>query len=79
MSVCFVFARCCSAVLSAVVCIVLNNVVGISCLSLSSRHFFVVAVVESSVTVVYPCSDHSSTGGLDDLTGLLCVQRELKF
>ena len=57
----------------------LNNVVGISCLSLSSRHFFVVAVVESSVTVVYPCSDHSSAGGLDDLTGLLCVQRGLKF
>ena len=57
----------------------LNNVVVISCLSLSSRHFVVVAVVESSETVVYPRSDQSSTGDLDDLTGLLCVQRGLKF
>ena len=41
--------------------------------------YFVVVVVESSVTVVYPRSDQSSTGGLDDLTGLLCVERGLKF
>ena len=40
--------------------------------------YFVVVVVESSVTVVYPRSDQSSTGGLDDLNGLLCVQRGLK-
>ena len=30
------------------------------------------------MTVVYPRSDQSSTGGLDDLNGLLCVQRGLK-
>ena len=35
---------------------------------------FVVVVVDFSVTVVY----QSSTGGLDDLNGLLCVQRGLK-
>ena len=54
--------------------------VGKSCLSLSSRYkfyFVVVVVVESSVTVVYPRSNQSSTGGLDDLNGLLCVQRAL--
>ena len=34
---------------------------------------------ESSVTVGYPRSDQSSAGGLDDLDGLLCVQRRLKF
>ena len=41
VSFCFVFARCCSAVLSArlsaVVCIILSKVVGKSCLRLSSR------------------------------------------
>ena len=41
VSFCFVFARCCSAVLSArlsaIVCIVLSKVVGKSRLSLSSR------------------------------------------
>ena len=40
--------------------------------------YFVVVVVDSSVTVVYLRSDQSSTGGLDDLNGLLCVQRGLK-
>ena len=40
--------------------------------------YFVVVVVESSVTVVYPRSDQSSTGGLDDLNSLLCVQRGLE-
>ena len=30
------------------------------------------------MTVVYPCSDQSSTGSLDDLNGLLRVQRGLK-
>ena len=40
--------------------------------------YFVVVVVESSVTVVYPRSDQSSTGGLDDLNSHLCVQRELR-
>ena len=30
------------------------------------------------MTVVYPRSDQSSTGGLDDLNDLLCVQRGLK-
>ena len=40
--------------------------------------YFVVVVVDASVTVVYLRSDQSSTGGLDDLNGLLCVQRGLK-
>ena len=42
--------------------------------------YFVVVVVESSVTVVYSRSDQSSTPsvGLDDLNSLLCVQRGLK-
>ena len=31
------------------------------------------------MTVVYPRSDQSSAGGRDDLDGLLCVQRRLKF
>ena len=30
------------------------------------------------MTVVYPRSDQSSAGGLDDLDGLLCVQQRLK-
>ena len=30
------------------------------------------------MTVVYPRSDQSSTSGLDDLNGLLCVQWRLK-
>ena len=40
--------------------------------------YFVVVVVESSVTVVYLRSGQSSTGGLDDLNSLFCVQRGLK-
>ena len=39
--------------------------------------YFVVVVVESSVTTVYLRSDQSSTGGLDVLNGLLSVQRGL--
>ena len=31
------------------------------------------------MTVVYPCFDQTSAGGFDDLDGLLCVQRRLKF
>ena len=31
------------------------------------------------MTVVYPRFDQSSAGGFDDLDGLLCVQRRLKF
>ena len=31
------------------------------------------------MTVVYPRFDQSSAGGLDDLDGLLCIQRRLKF
>jgi len=31
------------------------------------------------VTVVYPRFDQTSVGGFDDLDGLLCVQRRLKF
>ena len=38
---------------------------------------FVDVVVESSVTVVYPRLDNSSTGGLDNLKGHLCAQRSL--
>ena len=34
---------------------------------------------ESSVTVVYPRSDLSSAGGLDDLDGLLCVQVSVEY
>ena len=41
--------------------------------------WFVVTVVESSVTVVYTCFDQTSTGGFDDLDGLLCVQQRLQF
>ena len=40
---------------------------------------YIVAVVESSVTVVYPRFHQTSAGGFDDLDGLLCVQRRLKF
>ena len=31
------------------------------------------------MTVVYPRFDQTSAGGFDDLDGLLCVQRRLKF
>ena len=31
------------------------------------------------MTVVYPRFDQTSAGGCDDLDGLLCVQRRLKF
>ena len=31
------------------------------------------------MTVVYPRFDQTSAGGFDDLDGLLCVQRGLKF
>ena len=31
------------------------------------------------MTVIYPHSDQTSAGGFDDLDGLLCVQRRLKF
>ena len=50
----------------------------LSQLNSKSMLHFVVVVVESSVTVVYPRSDQSSTGGLDNFNGLLCVQRGLK-
>ena len=31
------------------------------------------------MAIIYPCFDQSSAGGFDDLDGLLCVQRGLKF
>ena len=31
------------------------------------------------MAIVYPRFDQSSAGGFDDLDGLLCVQRGLKF
>ena len=31
------------------------------------------------MTVVYPRFDQTSAGGFDNLDGLLCVQRRLKF
>ena len=67
--------------LSAVVITASNKFVGNSCLSLSSYccSLFIVAVVESSVTVVYLRSHQTSAAGFDDLDGLLCVQRRLKF
>ena len=40
---------------------------------------FIVAVVESSVKVVYPLFHQTLAGGFDDLDGLLCVHRRLKF
>lgn len=40
---------------------------------------FVFGALESSVTIIYPRFDQSSAGGFDDLDGLLCVQRGLKF
>ena len=43
--------------------------------SVKSLCLFVFGMVESSVVVVNPCSDQSSTGGVDDLNSLLCVQR----
>ena len=43
----------------------LSKVVGKICL-----FYFVVVVVESSVTVVYPRSDQSFTSGLDDLNSV---------
>ena len=42
-----------------------------------SLFYFDVVVVVSSVTIVYPRSDQSSTGGLDVLNGFLSVQRRL--
>ena len=38
---------------------------------------FYVVVIKSSVTVVGSCLNQSSTGRLDDLDGLLSVQRRL--
>ena len=57
-----------------------SKLVGNSCLSLSNCccNLFV-AVVECSVTVVYPRFDQTSAAGFDDLDGLLCVQRRLKL
>ena len=40
---------------------------------------FVIVAFESSVAIIYPRFDQSSAGGFDDLDGLLCVQRGLKF
>ena len=36
---------------------------------------FVLVMVESFVAVVNPCSDQSSTGGVDDVNSLLCIYR----
>ena len=81
-SFCFVFARCCLAALSPclseIVYVVPSKVVSISCFKfVKSLLYFVVLVVESSLKVVYIRSDQSSSGGLDDLNGLLCAQRGL--
>ena len=40
---------------------------------------FVFVALESSVAIIYPRFDQSSSGGSDDLDGLLCVQRWPKF
>ena len=40
---------------------------------------FVFVAFESSMAIIYPRFDQSFAGGLDDLDGLLCVQRGLKF
>ena len=40
---------------------------------------FVFVALESSVEIIYPRFDQSSSGGSDDLDGLLCVQRWPKF
>ena len=66
-----------SARLSTMVVTVSSTSVGNSCLSLLLE--FLVLVVESSVTVIYPRFDQTSASGFDDLDGLLCVQRRLKF
>ena len=31
------------------------------------------------MAIIHPRFDHSSAGGLDDLDGVLCIQRGLKF
>ena len=41
--------------------------------------YFDFVAFDSSVAIIYPRFDQSSVGGLDDLDGVLCVQRGLKF
>ena len=55
-----------SARLLPIVCIVLSKVLGKRLFEfVKSLLYFDVVVVVSSVTIVYPRSDQSSTGGLD--------------
>ena len=43
--------------------------------SVKSLWLFVLVMFESFVAVVNPCTDQSSTSGVDDLNSLLCIYR----
>ena len=84
VSISSVLIRYCSVVFiarwSAMSGITSSKLVGISCLSLSSRCCSLMLQWLSllHVTVINPRSDQSSARGFDDLDSLLCVQRRLQ-